>query len=44
MAQPTRPDEVGMVPRWVIALVGIAWVAITIGIAAYVAGIDILSL
>lgn len=42
MAAPThRPDEVGMVPMWLIALLGLAWLTITIGIAVYVAGINL---
>ena len=43
MAQPSRPDETGHVPIWLIALLGIAWATIVAGLALYVGGVELVS-
>ena len=36
MAQPHSNDEIGIVPTWVIALLGLAWVLMTLATISYV--------
>ena len=38
MAQPSRPDEIGSVPMWLIALLGVAWLLLTLTTIGYVIG------